>query len=241
MKKHMLILGFLLALLLSGCGLGQPAPADTPTLVPPTQTPEPSLTPLPPTPTLEPSPTEALPTATLAPTDTVQPSPALSSTATSPPAATSAPATRQATATPTRTPKGFQPTNTRPPAATAGPSRTPTPVQADIVGVTWYWTSLRKADGTTVNVEDPDRYTLLLKADGTVSMRADCNTAAGSYRLRNSKLTVDLRTGTTKDCGDNSGSPLFTNTIEGASSYDIYNDGSMEIFLEDGGVMRFSK
>ena len=59
MKKHMLILGFLLALLLSGCGLGQPAPADTPTLAPPTQTPEPSLTPLPPTDTLEPTPTRS--------------------------------------------------------------------------------------------------------------------------------------------------------------------------------------
>jgi heat shock protein HslJ len=169
-----------------------------------------------------------------------EPTATQASPATSLPAATSAPATRQATVTPTRTPKGFQPTNTRPPAATAGPSHTPTPVQADIVGVTWYWTSLRQADGTTVNVDDPDRYTLLLKADGTVSMRADCNTAAGFYELRNSKLTIDLRTGTTEDCGDDSGSPLFTNTIEGASSYDIYNDGRMEIFLEDGGVMRFS-
>ena len=240
MKKHVLIMALLLTLLLSGCGLSQPAPADTPTLPPPTQTTEPSPTALPPTPTLEPSPTEAPPTATLTPTDTPQPSPVLSSTATSPPAPTSAPVTRQPSVTPTRTPKGFQPTNTRPPAATAGPSRTPTPVQADIVGVTWYWTSLRKADGTTVNVEDPDRYTLLLNADGTVSMRADCNTAAGSYGLRNSKLTIDLRTGTTKDCGDDSGSPLFTNTIEDASSYDIY-DSKMEIFLVDGGVMRFSK
>jgi heat shock protein HslJ len=170
-----------------------------------------------------------------APTATQAPPP------TSPPAATSIPATRPPAATPTNTPRGFEPTNTRPPAATAGPTITPTPIQADIVGVTWFWTSLRKADGETVKVEDPDRYTLLLKGDGTVSLRADCNTAAGVYSLRGKRLTIDLRTGTTKDCGDDSGSTLFTKTIEDANSYDIYNDNSMEIFLVDGGVMRFSK
>lgn len=162
-------------------------------------------------------------------------------TATPAPAATSIPVTQPPALTPTSTPKGFEPTNTRPPAATAGPTRTPTPIQADIVGITWYWTSLLQANGDTVRVEDPDRYTLLLKADGTVSMRADCNTAAGVYSLRGKRLTIDLRSGTTKDCGAGSGSTLFTNTIEGASSYDIYADGNMEIFLEDGGDMRFSQ
>jgi len=113
-------------------------------------------------------------------------------------------------------------------------------VQADIVGITWYWTSLLQADGTKVNVEDPDRYRLLLKSDGTVNIRADCNNASGFYHLRGKKLTIDLRTGTTKDCGDDSGSKQFTNTIEDASRYDIY-DSKMEIFLVDGGVMRFSE
>ena len=238
MKKNWLNLILLSALLLSACGLAGPAPSATPTSQPATETPLPSPTPPPPTDTPQPTATQP-PTATLAPTDTLQPLPVVSSTSTSAPAATAAPVTSVPSVTPSRTPKGFIPTNTRAPAPTAGPSQTPTAVEADIVGVTWYWTSLIDSGGTKITPDDPDRYTLLLKPDGTVSVHSDCNTAAGTYTVRGKKLTIDFRTGSDKDCGDDSDSDLFITSVENASRYDRY-DGDMQIFLVDGGSLGFS-
>jgi heat shock protein HslJ len=147
---------------------------------------------------------------------------------------------------PATTPVGTQrpagPTATYVPPTRTGPTptRTTAPISSEIVG-TWFWTSLTKADGTDVKPSDPDKYSVQFKSDGTLSVKSDCNTASGYYKLGNSgKLTIDLTGGTTKDCGSESLSKTFTDYLEGATKHEI-NDNKMDINLYDGGRMRLSK
>jgi len=144
--------------------------------------------------------------------------------------------------TPATTPLPAGPTATRIPPTQAGPTptRTTAPISSEIVG-TWFWNSLTKGDGTEVKPSDPDRYTVQFKSDGTLSVKSDCNTASGYYKLGTSdKITIDLTGGTTKDCGSESQSTTFTSYLEEASKHEI-NGNRLDLVLKDGGRMRLSK
>jgi len=144
--------------------------------------------------------------------------------------------------TPAATQRPAGPTATFVPPTRAGPTPTKTkaPISSEIVG-TWVWTILIKSDGSDVKPKDPSKYSAQFNADGTINVRADCNTASGTYRLGNAgRLTIDFTSGTTKDCGSESLSTLFTNSLESASKQDIDGD-RLEINLGDGGLMRLSK
>lgn len=230
MKGSKIVHAFLM-MFLAGCSaIAGPAPSPTATLPPPTNTPEPTAT-MSPSPTVEASPTPLPPTETMAATPTQAPA-TLPATATLPPLPTQAPTQPPVTL----------PTSTRPPATPAGPTRTPspTPITSEIVGVTWYWISLTKADGSKVTPDDPDKYYFILKSDGSVSAKGDCNTAAGTFKLRGQKLSIDFRSGTSNDCGSSSYSDLFISTLEDAAQFEL-NGNKLDIFLIGGGSMRFSK
>ncbi len=147
----------------------------------------------------------------------------------------------QPTAIPTQ--PGAVPTATLGQVLPPGPTHTPSPtkIQSELVGVNWYWTSITHPDDDTDAPDDPDEYVLLLNPDGTVSVKADCNTASGSYRLRDkNRLTIDLTSGGSKDCGDDSLSEMFMARLEDAETYEIEKN-KLDIDLSIGGSMRFSK
>ena len=69
------------------------------------------------------------------------------------------------------------------PATGSAPTGT-TAVPAGLAGTSWRlveFQSMDDAQGTT-RASDPTRYTMRLDADGTVTMRLDCNRATGSWR-----------------------------------------------------------
>ena len=76
----------------------------------------------------------------------------------------------------------------------AGPSTVSTPsaaAPAAIVAGAWKLQSLTRSDSTVVDVKEPDRFTLEFPDGGTrVTMRVDCNRAAGPYKTSGSTLTV---------------------------------------------------
>ena len=129
------------------------------------------------------------------------------------------------------------PQPTFPPAQT----QTPTPVYTgDLIGLPGQCTDLRTRTGNPVTMEDPDKYVVRFNPDGTLDVKSDCNTGVGVYSLRSdNRITIDLTSGTTKDCGEGSYSALFFERLESASNYEVDGD-EMTLALTSGGNMQFS-
>lgn len=70
----------------------------------------------------------------------------------------------------------------------------------DIAGVVWEWERFVGGDGSATEVDDPSRYTLVLNADGTYQVRADCNRAGGGYTLDEAHLTLQPGPTTLAEC-----------------------------------------
>jgi heat shock protein HslJ len=60
---------------------------------------------------------------------------------------------------------------------------------APLLGTTWGLERIRLMDDTEVAPADPGLYTLLLGADGSVALVADCNRGAGRFDLDGERLT----------------------------------------------------
>lgn len=66
-----------------------------------------------------------------------------------------------------------------PPPSPVAAVATPSNAITDIV---WQWISVRnRTTGATTTVPNPQVYTIIFRADGTVSGQADCNTFTGTY------------------------------------------------------------
>jgi heat shock protein HslJ len=60
---------------------------------------------------------------------------------------------------------------------------TPTPANP-IQGIVWQWTSVTEA-GKTTTVPNPENYTIIFNATGTLEGKADCNNFSGAYSQQN--------------------------------------------------------
>jgi heat shock protein HslJ/uncharacterized protein YraI len=111
------------------------------------------------------------------------------------------------------------------PAATTEPTSIPEPTsapepvleslsQAELVGETWQWVGLRETMPAALSViPDPENYTLTFKDDGTVSIKADCIVAMGSYQLSGDQLTIDIGPTIQMDCGAESSYNQFLTSL----------------------------
>ena len=152
------------------------------------------------------------------------PTPTLEPTATVEAAAT-------ATAEPTSPP---EPTNT--PAEEAQPTPTtateqPAEGASEALDVTWLWTELHDADGPML-IPDPENYTLTFRADGTVSVKADCNQGTGTYTLDGNKLTFGPLAMTLAACGPESLSDKFFETLGSVDTVAV-EDGRLVMNLAE--------
>jgi heat shock protein HslJ len=73
---------------------------------------------------------------------------------------------------------------------TATPTPTPVPPPVTdpnaITGIVWKWQTLNdSAAGTSMRVDNPDKYTIVFNTDGTTTGQADCNTFSGTYSQAN--------------------------------------------------------
>ena len=60
----------------------------------------------------------------------------------------------------------------------------------EIRNVTWKLESIERPGSATITVPNPEQYTLRFESDGSLSVRADCNTCGGRYALEGSSLSV---------------------------------------------------
>ena len=73
----------------------------------------------------------------------------------------------------------------------------------EVKDITWKWSSLSETLPASISVvPNPENFTLLLGSDGTLSIKADCNMAGGSYTMDGSSLKITLGATTLAYCGD---------------------------------------
>jgi heat shock protein HslJ len=88
----------------------------------------------------------------------------------------------------------------------------------------WRLSSMRLAGASASFVpDDPGRFTVELKADGTIGVRADCNSCGGTFTLRGDRLTVPGMACTLALCATPSGGE-FAGLIDGVSTLDRDGD-----------------
>jgi len=84
------------------------------------------------------------------------------------------------------------------------PASTSAPAAASntIVDISWQWQSVtNRTDQTTTTVPNPEDYTIIFRADGTLSGTADCNAYGGTYTQENGFI-ITLGPTTMAYCGE---------------------------------------
>lgn len=111
----------------------------------------------------------------------------------------------------------------------------------NIKDVEWRWQRWQLPQETRLNfVYNPDRYTLTLNADRTISVQADCNSGGGDYKLAGNKLLFSQLFSTEMYCGDDSIDYIFFDLLGQVQSYTIEN-GWLVLELADGSLMHFNQ
>jgi heat shock protein HslJ len=88
------------------------------------------------------------------------------------------------------------------------------PSETSITGITWKLRSIQRSGGPTINIPQPERFTLTFGEDLRVAMRADCNVCTGGYELTGSTLKLGLLACTKAYCGVDSPDTEFLKGLE---------------------------
>jgi heat shock protein HslJ len=108
-----------------------------------------------------------------------------------------------------------------------------------LVGSTWQWEAFTNP-AEQYQVDDPENYTLTFMDDGTVSIKADCNNAIGSYTVDGSSIAIELGPMTMVACPEGSRSDSFVTYLGSAAIYFFEDDSLFIDLMADGGTMEFS-
>lgn len=174
-----------------------------------------------------PTATPIVPTATATaapPQPTATSIPLPSPTEAPPPTATSIPLP-----TPTEEPL---PTPTEAPPPTPMPSPT-AEIPSVLIGPTWQWLGLiEPPSAPPTPIPNPQDYTLKFNADGTINIKADCNSMIGAYTVEGSALRITLGPTTGAFCGEASLDQKFLQSLQ---QVDHYSSGGNQLYLDFGG------
>ena len=145
-----------------------------------------------------------------------------------------APAPTAVPATPTAAPTAA------PPTPTAATTATPTVAPSPLSGV-WQLHRFEYMSGKTVNVDQPDRYTLEFLSDGKVRVKADCNSGTGTYTVSGDRLAIENVGLTKMACAAGSPSDQFVQGLSNAISY-VLDGAELTISMRyDAGEMVLGK
>lgn len=113
---------------------------------------------------------------------------------------------------------------------------------ATITDKQWQWTEfVQMGSPSQLIVPKPEIYTLLLKSDGMLNARVDCNIVGGSYILNENSLTIKVVTSTMAYCGDQSLDKKYLELLNLVESYKDM-EGNLELYLRDNsGTMTFKQ
>jgi heat shock protein HslJ len=81
------------------------------------------------------------------------------------------------------------------------PPPTPASSSNSLQGIVWQWTSVTNQTTKETTVPNPENYTIIFNADGTLTGKADCNSFSGTYSQTNG-FTIKLGATTMMFCGE---------------------------------------
>jgi heat shock protein HslJ len=111
----------------------------------------------------------------------------------------------------------------------AGPS--------DLVNITWKLETVSRVGSAIVTVPNPEQFTVRFESDGTLSVRADCNTCSGRYVLDGTSLSIGNLACTLIACPMPGLDALFTSALQGARTADA--TGNQLVMTGGEFTMRF--
>lgn len=107
-----------------------------------------------------------------------------------------------------------------------------------ILEKTWQWESTLSFV-EKIAVPNPERYTILLTADGKAKIRFDCNRGGGDYKISDGKLSFGPLLSTRMACPPGSLDGPFIRDLQRVASFFIEN-GNLYLELPfDSGTMKF--
>lgn len=122
------------------------------------------------------------------------------------------------------------------------PENKESPIESEptVTGTTWKWEQTSSSDDSTAIPSNPELYTLTLKADNVVSIKADCNSGQGTYKLGdNGEITIEVGMMTLAYCGEDSLDQTYLRDLAQVQTY-MMQDGKLFLNLQyDSGTMRF--
>ena len=110
-----------------------------------------------------------------------------------------------------------------------------------VLGIQWQWAQLTETQPAAQSViPDPENYVLILNADGSANIKADCNQVQWTYTLEGADLTFNtMGPGTLAHCGDQSSDQLFLELLGKGGTVSV-EDGRLVLKLnDDAGMMVF--
>lgn len=109
-----------------------------------------------------------------------------------------------------------------------------------IQDVTWQWVST-VTPVERIDVDKPQRYTLLLKSSGEAVVRFDCNRGGGAYTISQGKIAFGPMLSTMAACEPGSLDRAYARDLQRASTFFVM-DGTLYIELPyDSGTMAFRR
>ena len=135
------------------------------------------------------------------------------------------------------------PTTVPPVQATAQPASLLSPVsQADLVAETWQWVGLVETTPASQSVvPNPENYTLNFNQDGTVNVKADCNSSQGTYLLSGDKLTITLGPTTLMECAPGSLYSQYLQLLGESAGIGMAYDNLVITLANNAGEMHFQR
>jgi heat shock protein HslJ len=130
-------------------------------------------------------------------------------------------------------------TATIPAAPAADPHAQGTAAVAVLTQNVWQWQATRMNDDTSRTPADPAAYTVRFGADGTISVKADCNAALGTYRVDGSGIEIVMGPMTLAECPPGSPSGKFVQDLGAAVLWTIRDQELLLDLKFDSGTMRF--
>lgn len=123
----------------------------------------------------------------------------------------------------------------------AGCGGTSSSSESDITGIVWQWASMQETVPASQSVvPDPQNYTITFNTDGSVAIKADCNSVTGNYKIDGSSLTITLGASTLMACGDASQDTIYLASLSKVNSYAVENGQLQLMFPDNGGKMDFN-
>lgn len=113
-------------------------------------------------------------------------------------------------------------------------------IPKDLVGSIWKWISYTDANQDPFITDDPLNYTLEFLSDGSVSIQAECNNAAGVYKTNDSNISIQVEMTTLAVCTEGSISDGYLRLLEDAVTYATEDEYLYLNISNETGEMVFS-